>query len=46
MNDFFNWYQKKKDIKAMEDYITNSDDFKMDCRPIPLVQKDSKKIED
>jgi len=29
----------QKDIAILEDYIKNSDDFKMDCTPIPLEKK-------
>lgn len=43
-SNFFKWYKEKKDRKEqvtiMEDYILNSDDFKMDCTPIPIKKKE------
>ena len=45
--EFFAWYKKQKTIKEelaiLEDYIENSDDFKMDCTPIPLTKINNNK---
>jgi len=42
-SDFFEWYKERQrvkvDIAIMEEYINNSDDFKMDCTPIPITIK-------
>jgi hypothetical protein len=34
--DNYEEIKKKEEIKIMEEYFKNSDDFKMDCAPIPL----------
>lgn len=40
--DFFKYYKKEKDKKEqmaiMENYARISDDFKMDCTPIPISE--------
>lgn len=47
MSDFLEYYKDEKDkqeqIAIMEDYAKNSDDFKMDCTPIPLSEMEDLK---
>ena len=47
IEEFFVWYkrarEKKEEIAILEDYINNSDDFKMDCSPLPLPKNDTNK---
>lgn len=42
MSDFIEHYKNEKDkeerIAMMDDYALNSDNFKMDCAPIPISE--------
>ena len=41
--EFFNWYKeqkaKERDIAIMLDFLENSDDAIMDCKPISIENK-------
>lgn len=40
VEDFFKYYKEQKaiqkDILVLKNYFNESDDFKMDCTPIPI----------